>query len=55
MGDDADGQDDEDGLIGSSTFAPGMIDAWIDVKRRDEIDFIRLRPHPGEFSLYFNI
>ena len=32
-----------------------LIEQWISIKRKHEIDFIRLRPHPGEFSLYFNV
>ena len=36
-------------------FTPDMIETWIDYKRSTELDPIRLRPHPHEFELYFNI
>ena len=32
-----------------------LIETWLDYKRSDEIDPIRLRPHPHEFELYFDI
>jgi glutamine synthetase len=28
---------------------------WISYKRENEIDPIRLRPHPHEFELYYDI
>jgi glutamine synthetase len=28
---------------------------WISYKRLKEVDAIRLRPHPWEFALYFDI
>jgi glutamine synthetase len=31
-----------------------MIEAWISWKRDKEIDPMRLRPHPFEFSLYYD-
>jgi len=36
-------------------FTEDIIGAWIDYKRANEIDPIRLRPHPHEFELYFDI
>ena len=35
-------------------FTQDLIDAWIDYKRKNEVDAIRLRPHPWEFALYFD-
>ena len=32
-----------------------LIDTWIEYKRLHELDAIRLRPHPHEFALYFDI
>ena len=46
---------DHEFLTRGGVFTQDLIDTWIDLKRRDEIDFIRLRPHPGEFSLYYNV
>lgn len=36
-------------------FTSDVIDTWIDYKRRREIDPVRLRPHPWEFHLYFDV
>ena len=36
-------------------FTEDLIETWIDYKRTAEIDPIRLRPHPHEFELYFDI
>ena len=46
---------DHDFLVSDGVFTTDVIESWIKVKREDEIDFIRLRPHPGEFALYFNV
>ena len=32
-----------------------LIDTWIDFKRKQEVDYVRLRPHPAEFELYFDL
>jgi len=46
---------DSDFLTADGVFTEALLETWIDWKRTQEIDYIRLRPHPGEFSLYFNI
>jgi glutamine synthetase len=28
---------------------------WIAYKREQEVDYVRLRPHPAEFELYYDI
>ena len=47
-------EQDHDFLVQDGVFTPDFVETWVDLKRTNEIDFIRLRPHPGEFSLYFN-
>jgi glutamine synthetase len=42
-------------LLKGGVYTQDVIDVWIDYKRRKEIDEIRLRPHPHEFYLYFDI
>ena len=32
-----------------------LYDTWIDFKRKQEVDYVRLRPHPAEFELYFDL
>jgi glutamine synthetase len=36
-------------------FTKDVLDTWISYKRSKEIDAIRLRPHPYEFYLYFDV
>ncbi|MGZ4615100.1 MAG: type I glutamate--ammonia ligase [Actinomycetes bacterium] len=42
-------------LLEGGVFTPDLIETWIDWKRTNEIDPIRLRPHPHEFELYFDL
>ena len=42
-------------LLEGGVFTPDLIDTWIEYKRTQEIDPIRLRPHPHEFELYYDI
>jgi glutamine synthetase len=46
---------DQDYLLEGGVFTPDLIDTWIEYKRTKEVDSIRLRPHPHEFELYFDI
>jgi len=41
-------------LLEGGVFTQDVIDAWIELKRA-EIDAVRLRPHPWEFQLYFDV
>ncbi len=41
-------------LSDSGVFTEDLIETWIDFKRSQEIDPIRLRPHPHEFELYYD-
>ena len=36
-------------------FTDDLIETWIRYKREVEIDAVRLRPHPYEFALYYDI
>jgi len=45
---------DHDYLTAGNVFTPDLISTWIDYKRTQEIDPIRLRPHPHEFELYYD-
>jgi glutamine synthetase len=46
---------DHDFLLEGGVFTPDLIETWIDFKRSNEVDPIRLRPHPHEFELYYDI
>ena len=41
-------------LLEGGVFTQDVVDAWIEYKR-SEIDAVRLRPHPWEFQLYFDM
>jgi glutamine synthetase len=46
---------DHDYLLEGGVFTEDLISTWIAYKRETEIDAIRLRPHPYEFALYYDI
>jgi len=46
---------DHDFLLEGGVFTADVIETWIAYKRKKEVDAIRLRPHPYEFSLYYDI
>src|SRR5437868_265981 len=46
---------DHEYLIAGGVFTPDVIETWIDYKRENEVDALRLRPHPWEFYLYYDI
>ncbi len=45
---------DHDFLTKGDVFTEDLISTWIEWKRTEEIDQLRLRPHPYEFDLYYN-
>jgi glutamine synthetase len=42
-------------LLKGDVFTEDLIEMWIEYKRKREIDVVRLRPHPAEFVLYYDI
>ena len=46
---------DHEYLLEGGVFTEDLISTWIAYKRETEIDAIRLRPHPYEFALYYDI
>ena len=48
-------EDDHDFLLKGDVFTKDVIETWIDYKRSREVDPMRLRPHPHEFALSFDI
>lgn len=42
-------------LLVGDVFTDDLIETWIRYKREHELDPIRLRPHPWEFMLYYDI
>jgi len=47
-------EEDHKFLLQGGVFTQDLIDVWIEYKRA-EMDKIRLRPHPYEFHLYFDV
>jgi glutamine synthetase len=45
---------DHDYLLEGGVFTPDLIETWIALKRDAEITPLMLRPHPYEFSLYYD-
>lgn len=48
-------ENDHEFLTKGDVFTQDAVERWIDFKRHAEIDPVRLRPHPYEFKLYFDI
>jgi glutamine synthetase len=46
---------DHEFLLQGDVFTEDVLEAYITYKREEEVDPIRLRPHPHEFTLYFDI
>jgi glutamine synthetase len=46
---------DHDYLLKGDVFTKDVIETWLEYKRVKELDAVRLRPHPYEFHLYFDI
>jgi glutamine synthetase len=48
-------ENDHEFLLKGDVFSRELIQRWIDYKRENEITPLRLRPHPLEFSMYYDI
>jgi glutamine synthetase len=46
---------DQEFLLKGDVFTQDAIDMWIEYKTENEINDVKLRPHPHEFYLYFDI
>jgi glutamine synthetase len=46
---------DHEFLLEGNVFTPDLIETWLAYKRENELDPIRLRPHPHEFELYYDV
>lgn len=45
---------DHDFLLKGDVFTPDVIETWLELKRKKEVDAVRLRPHPYEFYMYYD-
>ena len=46
---------DHDFLLTDDVFTEDVIQTWIHYKRDNEVDALKLRPHPYEFCMYFDV
>ena len=46
---------DHEFLLRGDVFTEDLLEAYLRYKRAEEVEAIRLRPHPHEFTLYFDI
>ncbi|MGH9151709.1 MAG: type I glutamate--ammonia ligase [Acidimicrobiales bacterium] len=46
---------DQEFLKAGGVFTDDLVETWLGYKRLKEIDEVRLRPHPWEFMLYYDI
>jgi len=46
---------DHEFLLEGGVFTKDLIETWIAYKREKEVDPVRLRPHPYEFHLYYDV
>lgn len=47
-------EQDHDFLLKGDVFTEDVVETWIEYKTSQEIDELRLRPHPYEFALYYD-
>jgi len=48
-------ENDHEFMLKGDVFTQDAVETWIDYKRKREVDPVRLRPHPYEFVLYYDI
>ena len=48
-------ENDHEFLLKGDVFSTEMIERWIKYKREKEVQPLRLRPHPLEFSMYYDV
>jgi glutamine synthetase len=46
---------DHEFLLRGDVFTEDVIETWVEYKRANEVDPLRLRPHPYEFALYYDV
>jgi len=46
---------DHDFLLKGNVFTEDVIETWVSYKMENEVQELKLRPHPYEFAMYFDI
>ncbi|MBE0699644.1 MAG: type I glutamate--ammonia ligase, partial [Anaerolineaceae bacterium] len=47
-------ENDYEFLLKGDVFTEDLLEAYIAYKRENEVDPMRMRPHPHEFTMYFD-
>jgi glutamine synthetase len=48
-------EEDHAFLLRGDVFTEDLVETFIEYKRKNEAEAVRLRPHPYEFQLYYDI
>lgn len=48
-------EEDHQFLLRGEVFTQDVINSWINYKRENEVNALRLRPHPYEFCMYYDV
>ncbi|MFY9728059.1 MAG: hypothetical protein WAJ87_21370 [Bryobacteraceae bacterium] len=48
-------EEDHAFLMRGDVFSEELLQTYIDYKRKNEAEAVRLRPHPYEFALYYDV
>ncbi|MGA3261014.1 MAG: glutamine synthetase, partial [Bryobacteraceae bacterium] len=48
-------EEDHAFLLRGDVFSEELLQTYIDYKRKNEAEAVRLRPHPYEFALYYDV
>ena len=48
-------ENDHEFLLKGDVFTQRMIERWLSYKREREIQPVRMRPHPLEFAMYYDV
>jgi glutamine synthetase len=46
---------DHEFLLKGDVFTMDVLETWLEMKRESDVDALRMRPHPYEFALYFDV
>ena len=47
-------EEDHEFLLKGGVFTPDLLETWLAYKYENEVDPLRMRPHPYEFQMYFD-
>ena len=48
-------EQDHEFLLQGDVFTMDVLETWLEMKREADVDPMRMRPHPYEFALYFDV